>query len=1204
MSKFDGMHRFSMNWKEQLKHLFKSRDVNESAVSYCQIFGFDENNILNGLVPLPKDNPNLPPNLKQIYHDEDRKTPPIAIIYDPSIDKKVNPAKTYFYKLQRYDRACSTVGQTKPEIYALIGKKKVVWTSVTRGKPERFEVSLRPGQITSGVERKLLKLRPEHIKFADDIILGRYPIYSFLFEHIELDKEFVELLDELKINLVRAMITNKLVIELIERKFNLSNFEKIDITEQEYFHNIIIAVADTIILRTLLEKYIEVNFEGIDEKLEMKINELKSKINLKIGKDIEKETLKILREGTMQTVTSHLQIDDSYMETMKEKDRLYKEYQGGDFFNSVISSVITEVIQILGRNYSALIQSLISSGRYNFRYEDLSIDILQEFYERSLHKVIQINVDNNGKKQVSVNNSSDAQKKAGAFFTPFELCDKMIALSLQQYVNKQIQTPIRKKLEELENTTTRKTIFQEIESLIKKLLDIRICDPSIGAGVFLRSAFHSLSNLFTPITELINDLVQQYPAPMKDILGRLDAKYLWNNTSHPENQSQWEEYILKNMLYGVDLDIRAVYISSQVLTLSSLRMIRHGQHFPTFVNLNLKQGNALISPILLSAVENKMLSEEYGDIIREIIKIRREAKITREYKQIQDMLTKTAELTSAITQTLILRRLVKVWKGRDEKVFTREELLDRRLMPFIWQLEFPEIFFDENGVPIDNPGFTLVVGNPPWEVWKPHKKEWLSTYESTKGMRSPREKIEILLREKPELQFDYDRYKKFYKAPSKFFRERYKLQDGEVDLYQLFMELFYNLSHNMYAYVVPGSLSSSKGGQKLREMMINDSKVICFLELISSENTGETRSFFSSITPGTSILVAVLEKNKTTDIIMFKTNISKVPQLNFSEDVILYDINEGKSLESIAKKYGIVLFTREEITRYSRGFIIPVFHDPQDALLLRKMYKHQILGGDVWNCKTSRGLDMSKLQNLNSVKSDSLSTPVIRGRDMMRFGYSLKKPEYRLSKKGESRFKLFGTKFIAWRRVSKRKDRRMMKVIFVKESERIVIAASIAAISELPEGSYEYVCGIMNSIPFEFRIRQILSSSTIAQYIIEDMPIPLFSSENKLHMYLSEKAISFRKIADEWADEKVTAEGNVNMIDQEGELRYKKDLSEFDAISALIYDLNLGEFKQTLRAHKDVASEYKREAVKQYIKLIEQFKLGNTYRIDDTNIEF
>jgi len=33
---------------------------------------------------------------------------------------------------------------------------------------------------------------------------------------------------------------------------------------------------------------------------------------------------------------------------------------------------------------------------------------------------------------------------------------------------------------------------------------------------------------------------------------------------------------------------------------------------------------------------------------------------------------------------------------------------------FHWQLEFPEVFFDEQGRPLQTPGFDAVIGNPPW----------------------------------------------------------------------------------------------------------------------------------------------------------------------------------------------------------------------------------------------------------------------------------------------------------------------------------------------------------------------------------------------------------------------------------------------------------------------------------------------------------
>ncbi|GAI77483.1 unnamed protein product, partial [marine sediment metagenome] len=35
-------------------------------------------------------------------------------------------------------------------------------------------------------------------------------------------------------------------------------------------------------------------------------------------------------------------------------------------------------------------------------------------------------------------------------------------------------------------------------------------------------------------------------------------------------------------------------------------------------------------------------------------------------------------------------------------------------MFFHWELEFPEVFFNENGSPKENPGFDAVIGNPPY----------------------------------------------------------------------------------------------------------------------------------------------------------------------------------------------------------------------------------------------------------------------------------------------------------------------------------------------------------------------------------------------------------------------------------------------------------------------------------------------------------
>jgi hypothetical protein len=47
------------------------------------------------------------------------------------------------------------------------------------------------------------------------------------------------------------------------------------------------------------------------------------------------------------------------------------------------------------------------------------------------------------------------------------------------------------------------------------------------------------------------------------------------------------------------------------------------------------------------------------------------------------------------------------WRATASTVALRERF-------FHWELEFPEVFFDERGEPRDDPGFDAVIGNPPW----------------------------------------------------------------------------------------------------------------------------------------------------------------------------------------------------------------------------------------------------------------------------------------------------------------------------------------------------------------------------------------------------------------------------------------------------------------------------------------------------------
>ena len=301
----------------------------------------------------------------------------------------------------------------------------------------------------------------------------------------------------------------------------------------------------------------------------------------------------------------------------------------------------------------------------------------------------------------------------------------------------------------------------------------------------------------------------------------------------------------------------------------------------------------------------------------------------------------------------------------------------------------------------------------------------------------------------------------------------------------------------------------------------------------------------------------------------------------------------------IARQYDVILLSKDDITKYSNVFTIPVFNSPQEHWVVKKMYKHPTLGSKIWNCKMRKGMDITREKKYFETSPTSIA--VVEGKHMMKFGYSTKKLKYWLNEKNKTRFNLLGKDFLCWRDVSMKKDRRMMKVMVVRSEEMIAVTSSTYVIYELP-APFEYVCAIMNSIPFEFRIRQIVSNRHVSIYIAKDMPVPLFDDKNDLHRYIVKKAIAFKPKANVWADNKVTKK--VPHADQVGELEHRRELAEFDALSALIYNLNLGEFKITLNAHIRVDEEYKTEAIKQYYKLVEQFELGDECQLYTSDVQF
>jgi hypothetical protein len=170
------------------------------------------------------------------------------------------------------------------------------------------------------------------------------------------------------------------------------------------------------------------------------------------------------------------------------------------------------------------------------------------------------------------------------------------------------------------------------------------------------------------------------------------------------------------MLYGVDIDLKAVCIACQTFALSALKYLRQGERFPSFFNVNLKLGNALISP--LKPTDRERLAKDYGKELSALIRLRREAMLLTSTKNAYERLAGLLHEIDDI-KTPILRKLVQDQVAPILQNYTED------LRPFCWELEFPEVFFAANGTVRDAAGFDVVIGNPPWEAIKYHDSEFL-----------------------------------------------------------------------------------------------------------------------------------------------------------------------------------------------------------------------------------------------------------------------------------------------------------------------------------------------------------------------------------------------------------------------------------------------------------------------------------------------
>ena len=272
-------------------------------------------------------------------------------------------------------------------------------------------------------------------------------------------------------------------------------------------------------------------------------------------------------------------------------------------------------------------------------------------------------------------------------------------------------------------------------NLIDAILSLKVLDPAMGSGHFLVEATDFLARA----------LVEALGADPREV---------------EEDEIRWaRREVVERCIYGVDLNPLAVDLAKLSLWLSTVSL-----HKPlNFLDHHLRCGNSLIGAKLedlgqlptmgkkkatkpakasqslleyyfhqnvATAVDHYLriaaISSDKLQDIRNKEKLYGVARdILKRYRDVADIWVSTyfgneVPPDGYMSLQVKIRAPEPEWAELEKEPWFAEgiRIAEERHF-FHWELEFPEVFFDRNGQRLQNPGFSAVVGNPPYEEAKP-----------------------------------------------------------------------------------------------------------------------------------------------------------------------------------------------------------------------------------------------------------------------------------------------------------------------------------------------------------------------------------------------------------------------------------------------------------------------------------------------------
>lgn len=1023
-------------------------------------------------------NPVNPDSDLRIYFTdktEDKNTGVMSVLALPDLDENSNTIQIRKLYEQVIDIKNNQLGSDfSVSVVGFIGKKRLVFFPMVGGNRDtRLDINPKT------VDIDLYKRNLNYLK-NDSIVVEESP-FGFGAEikiddkafRRELSSGFLTMVSLYRKKLsewITASDLKKYLESLVSDKAKVyieqNNIDAL--VQDESYKKVLSTVVDTISLRQLMRRFLEgyygpdsFNVDGIalgvgdgtlDEAIEKAVNIAKNVSEEKKIKKLNKQKTPIGQLDLFDAsftpeeldATSQVQVKDGqedYLADLSKKaSKQFELAYGGDLFAGSIGDAATKIdTELAKQNDVDWAKPYIDTkeGNFSFRFEDMPPEAIEKQYEDSMSQNVQITLDKETNKPVVFFGDDEVeQKNKGAYYTDQHFVDYM--------VNQTVAVEFQKRYDAIKASLKDGDITQ-IDEAIKHLLDLKIADFSCGGGSFLRGAFLKIAEQFPMLNAL------DFPQEIRD-------KYDFLSNSE-NSQYLWEDYVMKHMIYGVDIDYKAIIISSLTLTLSSLEHKPKNTKLPQLIGRTLIHANSLIN-----AVPYYKREEVFSKYTKDIAKLRK---------------LKLTDFSAFIKLRDELTEKVLPEAGDVSKYASFLE---------ISCIEFclPEIFFNEDGTLKSHGGLDIVIGNPPWEIWKPNSDEFFSEYEASyRGLPNKRAKKKLekeIIAKMPDVaekwQDEQDRIKagsKYYRSTDNFRYQTWKVNgrktSSDLNLYKVSLERFTQLAKDnaLFSVLVPDNFATDNGSTGLRHLVIDHYGL---QEFLSFENR---KRIFAAVDERYKFAVLSFSKennNNSFSAFFYRQNLE---DLNNQKTKMTYPIKFLIEMEP--ERYTIVEAKNKTLFDLFKK-IKTSYPDLKETQLFDL---HRAF---------DKSNDSEKIISINDATSNDI--PMYEGKYLNQFCVFPNKVLYAVPKKDV--VKRVGNDYkyyqIAIRRIARSTDKRTLIATLLPP--QATTSDNLQIMKNPQEMSMKeklYYLGLLNSYVLDFIIRQLINIVVSLMYI-NQLPIP------------------------------------------------------------------------------------------------------------------